>query len=330
LTGSFPCQFTSGLMKSMLKDAIQTFPKKRLAVIGDIMLDIWEYGQISRQSPEAPIPVVQMESKSVMLGGAANAALNGATCGASIQLFGVVGADVAAQEVRSLLQANGIHHGAVLVDPARPTTQKQRIVGPNGHLLRVDYERRTAIPEELAQDILVRFDSCIAEFDAVVISDYAKGVMTMNLATQIISHAEKAGVPVVVDTKPHQAHFYKGATVLTPNLKEAYEIAGSEDLLVAGAKLVELFGAVIVTRGADGMTYFGNGAPLHIAAANAVVEDVSGAGDTATMGVALGLAAGLTLADAALLANVMASLVVSKKGTASVTRAEILESIANG
>lgn len=314
------------MRRSTIEDAIRTMSSRRVAVLGDIMLDIWEYGGITRLSPEAPVPVVQMQSRIAMLGGAANAARNARSCGASVALFGVIGADGSGDEVRSLLTESGIDGGGVFVDAGRPTTQKRRIVGPDGHLLRVDHESTSVIPGELTRKIAAALAAGIAGVHAMVISDYAKGVMTPELAGQAIALARQAGIPMVVDTKPAHASFYRRPTVVTPNAQEAFAMTASSSLAVAGNRLVELFGApAIVTRGEGGMSLFGEGEPLDIPALDVAVADVSGAGDTVTMGVALGLSAGLSLGDAMRLANVMAGLVVAKKGTAVVTAEELLQ-----
>ncbi|HWY61239.1 MAG TPA: PfkB family carbohydrate kinase [Rhizomicrobium sp.] len=314
------------MRRATIEDAIRSMSSRRVAVLGDIMLDIWEYGGISRLSPEAPVPVVQMQSRIAMLGGAANAARNARSCGAAVTLFGVIGADRSADEVRGLLAESGIEGSGVFVDAGRPTTQKRRIVGPDGHLLRVDHESTSVIPGDLTRKISAALASAMAGTDALVISDYAKGVMTAELAEQAIALARQAGIPMVVDTKPAHASFYKRPTVVTPNAQEALEMTASSSLAVAGNRLVEVFGApAIVTSGADGMSLFGDGEPLHIPALDVAVADVSGAGDTVTMGVALGLSAGLGLADAMRLANLMAGHVVAKKGTAAVTAQELLQ-----
>ncbi len=309
-----------------IRQAVEAFPGKKLAVIGDVMLDVFEYGHVSRLSPEAPVPVVRMESRLSVPGGAANSARNARACGAAVILFGVIGNDAAGREVLALLERDGIETGGVFGDPDRPTTEKKRIVGPDGHMLRVDYEKTEALRPELTQAIWDGFAAALPGCAAVVIADYAKGVMSPGLAKRIVEAAAAAGIPVVVDTKPVNAGFYRNISAVTPNAQEAREMAGLEDLDAAGAALAGLFGApVIVTRGAEGMSLYSGAAPLHVPARPVEVVDVSGAGDTATVGVALGLAAGLGLADAMGLANLMAALAVAKKGTAMVTAEELLQ-----
>jgi len=313
------------MRESLLRQAIGLFPQRKLAVIGDLMLDVYEYGLVSRLSPEAPVPVVRMESRLSLPGGAANAARNARACGASVALFGLVGDDAAGREVLGLLRRDGIDISGVFTDPDRPTTEKKRIVGPDGHMLRVDYESTLPLSDAVSGKISAAFAAALDGCAAIVIADYAKGVMTGVLADQILTAAQAAGIPVVVDTKPAHAPFYRGAAALTPNAQEALEMSGADNLAVAGPALTRLFGApVVVTRGADGMSLYSDAPPLHIPAKPVAVADVSGAGDTATVGVALGLATGLDLADAMRLANLMAALAVAKKGTATVTADELL------
>jgi rfaE bifunctional protein kinase chain/domain len=311
--------------QSLFRQAIALFPQRKLAVIGDLMLDVYEYGLVSRLSPEAPVPVVRMERRLSLPGGAANAARNARACGASVVLFGLVGDDPAGREVRGLLKQDGIDVSGIFSDPDRPTTEKKRIVGPDGHMLRVDYESTRPLPDALSRKIADAFAAALEGCAAIVIADYAKGVMTGALANQILTAAKAAGIPVVVDTKPANAPLYRGPAALTPNAQEAREMAGADDLAVAGPALTRLFGApVVITRGAEGMSLYSDAPPLHIPARQVAVADVSGAGDTVTVGVALGLATGLGLPDAMRLANLMAALVVAKKGTATVTAEELL------
>jgi D-beta-D-heptose 7-phosphate kinase/D-beta-D-heptose 1-phosphate adenosyltransferase len=267
-----------------------------------------------------------MESRLSVPGGAGNAARNALACGAAVALFGLVGDDAAGREVLDLLRRDGVNTGGILTDPQRQTTEKKRIVGPDGHMLRVDYESTQPAGQALSEKIADAFTAALAGCDAIVIADYAKGVLTPSLAAQILAAARAAGIPVVVDTKPAHAPFYRDVAVLTPNAQEAREMAGADDLDIAGPALARLFAApVMVTRGADGMSlYAQQGAPRHILAHPVTVADVSGAGDTATVGMALGLASGLDLGEAMQLANLMAALAVAKKGTAVVTAEELL------
>jgi D-beta-D-heptose 7-phosphate kinase/D-beta-D-heptose 1-phosphate adenosyltransferase len=316
-------------MQDAIRQAIATFPQKTVTVLGDLMLDVYEYGVVARLSPEAPVPVVRMEQRLPLPGGAANAARNAGACGARVMLFGVVGDDAAGRELLDLIGRDSIATQGIFTDPSRPTTEKKRIVGPEGHMLRVDYESVAAISDALSDRIATALAAALPDASALVIADYAKGVMSPRLAETAIALARAAGIPVVVDTKPAHADFYAAPTVLTPNAQEARTMAGTDDLTAAGAALVRRFSApVIVTRGAEGMSLFSNAPPLHLPAVAVKVADVSGAGDTVTVGVALGLAAGLDLAGAMRLANFMAAVAVSKKGTAAVSAAELLKALA--
>ena len=304
---------------------------QRVLVVGDVMLDQNLWGQVRRISPEAPVPVVELERETAEPGGAANNAANAAAVGACAMLGGVVGDDAEGARLRALLDARNVDPSGLVTEPGRPTTTKTRVVAHNQQVVRVDRERTTAITPESEAALLRWAEGHLHGAGACIISDYAKGVITASLAQGIIAAARAAGVPVVVDPKGADFARYRGAAVVTPNLHEA-ELAARRtarsdaELADVAAQLSgELEGAaLLVTRGAAGMSLFAPGAEVvHVRAEAHQVYDVTGAGDTAITFLALALAAGAPLPTAMRLANRAAGVVVGKVGTATVTLDEL-------
>jgi D-beta-D-heptose 7-phosphate kinase / D-beta-D-heptose 1-phosphate adenosyltransferase len=301
----------------------------RILVIGDVMLDTFVYGQCTRISPEAPIPVVRAERQDVMLGGAGNVARNIAALGGEAVLIGIAGEDAPGDALRAAIACEpGII--ADLVADGRPTTQKIRYIAAQQQMLRVDSEETHAADPAL---LLAVFERQLPGADAVVLSDYAKGALTPELLKQAIALARAAGKPVVADPKSVDISRYDGVTLMTPNAGEATAAAGiacdgeDGDVADAAARLLERMPAspaLLITRGPRGMTLAQRGQPvLHLPALAREVFDVSGAGDTVIAAVALGLAAGLAPVEATRIANVAAGMAVSKPGTAVVTADEL-------
>ncbi|SOB80568.1 D-alpha,beta-D-heptose 7-phosphate 1-kinase /D-beta-D-heptose 1-phosphate adenylyltransferase [Sphingomonas guangdongensis] len=317
-------------MRRSLAHSLDNISDRRIIVLGDIMLDTFVYGQCARISPEAPIPVVRIEREDVMLGGAGNVARNIAALGGEVMLIGVAGADAAGASLRARVAAEpGI--SADLVDDGRPTTQKIRYVAGQQQMLRVDIEH-THAAESAA--LLHAFQRQLPAADAVVLSDYAKGVVTPDLLGQVIAAARAAGKPVIADPKSADVTRYDGVTLLTPNAGEADAATGiacDEDDAAARAAAQLLAAmptspAVLVTRGARGMTLARrSGEVAHLPALARAVFDVSGAGDTVVAMLAVALAAGEDVAVAAELANIAAGIAVAKPGTAVVTMQEVAE-----
>ncbi|HEX5819586.1 MAG TPA: D-glycero-beta-D-manno-heptose-7-phosphate kinase, partial [Gemmatimonadales bacterium] len=300
-------------------------------VVGDVMLDQNLWGQVRRISPEAPVPVVELERETAEPGGAANNAANAAAVGACAMLGGVVGDDAEGVRLRTLLVARNVDASGLVTEPGRPTTTKTRVVAHNQQVVRVDRERTSAITSDSEAALLRWVEGHLRGVGACIISDYAKGVVTSSLAQGIIGAARSAGVPVVVDPKGTDYARYRGAAVVTPNLHEA-ELASrrtartdAELADVAAQLSAELDGAaLLVTRGAAGMSLFAPGAAaVHVRAEAHQVYDVTGAGDTAITFLALALAAGAPLPAAMRLANRAAGVVVGKVGTATVTLDEL-------
>jgi len=306
--------------------------ERRVLVLGDVMLDEFLWGRVSRISPEAPVPVVQVTGQSFHLGGAGNVAASVRSLGARAVLAGVVGKDAAGQSVREALAAAGVDSRLVEVGRDRPTTVKTRIVAHGQQVVRADREDAADVPAHaetaLVESVRRELPSC----GALVISDYEKGVVTASLLKRVLPLAKRRGVPVLVDPKVRHFRLYRGATVVTPNQLEAEEATGLQlrgptQVVAAGRRILSLLGcrAVLVTRGEHGMSLFERGRPpLHVPTAAREVFDVTGAGDSVIATMALALAAGATLPEAAVLANCAAGVVVGKVGTAQASPAEVL------
>lgn len=310
------------------------FRNARVLVVGDVMLDRFVQGTVDRISPEAPIPVMRRTEERAVLGGAANVAANVATLGASAVLVGFVGEDPAGRDIARLCAGHGIEAG--LVTMAQPTTEKVRFVGGGQQLLRVDNEvaGATAADQELLIAIARRW---IGDVDVVVLSDYAKGACSHRTLEVVIAEAGRLGRPTIVDPKSTDFGLYRGATVLTPNRREAATATGidpaNDDAAErAGRRALDMAEAtaVLVTRGAAGMTLVEAVRTTHLRSEAREVFDVSGAGDTVIATLALGVATGCQLPEASHVANVAAGIVVSKSGTATLTRSELLEALGGG
>ena len=309
---------------------LQRFASQSILVMGDVMLDRYTQGRIERISPEAPIPVVQVTGHHHMLGGAGNSARGARALGAEVRLIGVTGADGAADTIRMLVKECSIH-GTLLRDRKRRTTVKDRIVSGDGQqVLRIDTEDTVAVSGSLERRLIVAATKAIEKSTAVLVSDYAKGVVTPQLLSVVCAAARRRKIPVVIDPKPHGISSLVNltdATVITPNVGEARHLLG--DLAVpedeVGAKLsVQVKGDVLLTRGGNGLDLYRQGKKVvHRDALSPEVVDVSGAGDTVATVLTLCLAAGGSMEDAADIANRAASVVVRKRGTATVLPAEL-------
>lgn len=303
---------------------LEKLSQVRLLVVGDVMLDRYWFGEVSRISPEAPVPVVKVERMEERLGGAANVARNAASLGAQTTLLSVVGDDDAGRSLSRLLAAEGIA-ADLQIDREIDTTVKLRVIGRQQQLLRIDFE--TAPSHEVLDAKLAEYERRLADCDIVILSDYGKGGLTH--ITEMIRLARLAAKPVLVDPKGDEWEKYAGATVITPNRSELRDVVGrwaSEEVLFAKAdKLRGELGleALLVTRSEEGMTLFADGQTFHQAAQAREVFDVSGAGDTVIATLAVMLAAGADWAEAIRIANIAAGIVVGKLGTAVVTRDEI-------
>jgi D-glycero-beta-D-manno-heptose-7-phosphate kinase len=312
---------------------LKCFPGQRVLLVGDLMLDEYVWGSVRRISPEAPVPVVEVQRRSHVLGGAANAAANAAGLGATVHLAGIVGSDDAGVRLRSHLALQGIRGEGVLITEGRSTTTKTRIIALSQQVVRIDHEASLRCPAAVEEKLLEYIDGCLPRIDACIVSDYGKGVVSCTLARRVIDRANSRGKPVVVDPKKADPARYRGATLVKPNLYEAtvflrQEMTTPEDIAAAGPRLLELFdtSGVLLTRGAEGMSLFQRGRdPVHIPAQAREVFDVTGAGDTVAATVAVALAAGANAEQAARLASRAAGVIVGRLGTCAIRLEELQE-----
>lgn len=310
----------------------------RILVLGDVMLDEFVFGSVRRVSPEAPVPIVEITGRRFAAGGAANVAANVAAMGASATLAGVTGDDNAADSFHNLVHPVNLDPSIVLRDRSRPTTCKTRIVAAGQQIVRIDHESRSPLSEDVEASLIAAAIAALRNAAVCVISDYGKGVVRPKLVAALVAEAAERKVPLVVDPKGHDYHKYAGVTLVTPNLQEAevaaaHPITNNADMILAAARIMKTVGcpALLITQGASGMTLFREGRhPLHSASLAHQVFDVTGAGDTVVATLALGLACGLVLEDAMVLANVAAGIVVEKPGTATVSLSEMAELMRNG
>ena len=304
-------------------------------VVGDMMLDVYWWGSATRISPEAPVPVVRKTSSTETPGGAANVAINVAGLGAKPVVFGMLGSDDEAGHLRSLLSSAGLNVAGLMSVPDHHTTVKTRVVANGQQIARIDQETARPLPPELEKEFIDRLTKRIETADAIIVSDYAKGVLSDTVLASIVTTAKQFGKNVLVDPKGKQYAKYKGATIITPNRREAAEACNLDehtpDLVErAGKTLLEeyKFDAVLITQGDAGMTLFQqNKQPVHFPTAARTVFDVTGAGDTVIATLATALGAGASLESATELANIAAGLVVEQVGTTSVDLAELRRAV---
>ena len=311
---------------------IEKFPNTRVLVIGDIIMDEYIWGDVSRISPEAPVPVVDVKRETKMLGGAGNVVSNIASLGGEAILCGVVGDDSRGRQVLKMLKILGASTEGILQEPGRPTTIKTRVVAQHQQVVRVDRESRKEILPQSVGKLLGFVNKMRKDIHAVVVSDYAKGVISPQLMKGLREIVADSGIVLGVDPKKSNFEHYKGIDVITPNHHEASAFSGIEivdegSLEAAGHKILRDLKcrSVLITQGRDGMTLFEKKRePVHIPTVARKVFDVTGAGDTVIATMALALAAGASLPEAAVLANAAAGVVVGKVGTAQATPAEVL------
>lgn len=322
-------------MKQELITLINNMQQKRVLVIGDLLLDKYIWGTVDCVSAEAPVAIARVEKETYVPGGAANVANNIIGVGGKAQLMGIMGNDKARDTFISELTKRGIGTTQILFDEKKPTIQKIRIMAQQQQLLRVDYEDTTYLENICEEKFLSHLEEAKGFFDALVVSDYAKGVITSRLMEGVLAFCKKNNVGLIVDPKPKHKAFYLGASVVTPNHKEACELAGvsitndDDQIISIGRKLQqELQTNVLLTRGEKGITVFdGSFEPVTISTHAKEVYDVTGAGDTVVAITTLALCAGATLTQAATLANIAAGIVVGKLGTATVNAQELVEAV---
>lgn len=309
---------------------------RHVAVIGDVMLDHFVIGRVDRLSPEAPVPIVRYTRDDYRLGGAANVAHNVAKLDGQATVVGLVGADDTAAELGRQLQHAGLSDNHLVVDPARPTTRKMRVVtSRNQQVARVDHERDTEPEGDVLRALTTRVASAASGAEAIVLSDYRKGVVTPQVIAAAVEAGRRARIPVLVDPKVAHADRYRGASLITPNHHEAElmtqtVIRTTDDARAAARALhARTNASVLITWGEHGMWVLDTTGTTHVEQALPAVArevaDVTGAGDTVIAVLALALASGAPLLDAARLANIAAGLVVARFGPASVTPAELAD-----
>lgn len=323
-----------------LKEYIDRFSEAKVLVIGDIIMDEYVWGDVSRISPEAPVPVVEVKRETKMLGGAANVIHNIATLGAKPTLCGVVGQDHAGKAIINEINNMGLTSDGIVLEQGRPTSIKTRVVARNQQVVRFDRETRTDIRPESIENLLTFIRENLDGLDAIVVADYGKGVISATLMKglrKLIQSAPGESVKIAVDPKTGNFEYYHGVDVITPNHHEAgifcrFEIVDEETLVRAGKQMLKELNcrSVLITQGKDGMTLFENGGEIiHIPTVAKNVFDVTGAGDTVIGTFSLALASGLDLKSAAVLSNYAAGIVVGEVGTSTVSAEELKKLIGN-
>ncbi len=319
----------------ILEKAVRSFPKRKLLVVGDLMLDRFVWGEVSRISPEAPVPVVEIRTETTCLGGAANVSANIRNLGGCPLTLGVLGDDLDGQNLRKEFRAIGAPVSGLVVDRSRATTVKTRIIAHHQQVCRTDREDKDPISARTRERVQRQFGRLLPSVDGVVISDYSKGLISAPFLRHILPLAKTAGKIVCVDPKALDFSAYRPATVITPNTLEAERASGMsistpDEVERAGRKILRQSGIehLLVTLGEQGMALFeGKSKMTLIPTVAREVFDVTGAGDTVISTLTLGLVSGLTIREAAILSNIAAGIVVGKLGTASVSREELISRI---
>ena len=340
-----------------LKRLAKAFRGRRIGAAGDFMLDRYVWGSATRLSPEAPVPVVDFVNESQVLGGAGNVAANLAALGADVFPFGVVGEDAEGRAIRSLLDAAGMTAKGVVADASRITTLKTRIVARHQQIVRVDRERREPLSRGLEDRLVRAIKAALPGLDALVLSDYDKGVVTDSLADRVLAECHRRGVAALVNPKTSRLFAYRGASMIVCNAKQAgffvrRSLEDDDSIEEAGKALLAHFGcsAVVITRGAEGLNVFEDTSPkgFHVPATSREISyarlgqagvdrsthgrqvfDVTGAGDTVLAVLALAVAARTPIREAAVLANAGAGVVVGKLGTSTITPAELFAAVSD-
>jgi rfaE bifunctional protein kinase chain/domain len=306
------------------------FSDVKVLIVGDVMLDRYCWGSVNRISPEAPVPVVNLDRTEVTLGGAANVAANVVGLGAKALLVGVVGKDSEAELFPKILREKGISHDYLVAIENRPTTVKTRIVAHNQHIVRIDQETAIPLTSEEENRVWNKISQIFNDANIVIISDYAKGLLTDNLISRLITLGNEQNKPVLVDPKGKDYAKYRGATLLTPNKREAFQATSFENVEKAGHRLMqnlELKG-LLITLGEEGMSLFeSSDKAFKLNALARKVYDVTGAGDTVIATLSVAMASGYNLREAANLANIAAGFVVEKVGTTAIDIKELREAL---
>jgi len=324
------------ISKQRAADLLSEIGKRNIVVLGDVMLDEFLWGDVTRISPEAPVPVVDIRRESTHLGGAANVLANLLALGAKASVIGVIGDDFAGERIRSSVRDKSAAQtdGLLILDTSRPTTIKTRIVAQNQMVVRADREHRTPVNVQTEDLIISAVRAAIESAHALIVSDYDKGVVTPRILAEVLP-AAYGRIPVLIDPKMRNFDTYRPATLVTPNHHEALRVAGLEEdsdgTLRKAAQVIRerlRCDAVLITRGDRGMMLVeGDSDPVNVETAAQEVFDVTGAGDTVIAALGAALAVGASMTEAAVLANHAAGIVVGKLGTATASAEEVLNSI---
>ena len=314
-----------------IKGILDLFPMQHIFVLGDLMIDEYLWGKTERISPEAPVQIVEVDTQASSLGGAGNVVANLVSLGGKVSVAGIIGLDTGGQWIKKTLHQMGVNYQGIIEDNKRPTTKKTRVIAAHQQVVRIDWEKRDALTQSQEAKLLDYIKEHIDVWDAIIISDYNKGLLTKKLLSNVINEANLKSKWIIIDPKGSDYSRYRGAGLITPNKKEALLTVlngDDKDLKIIGLNMInelELKG-LIITLGQDGMYVFSHqDKPKIIPTKARAVYDVSGAGDTVVATLALCLAEGIKLTDAAFYANLTAGIVVGKVGTAVVNPAEILE-----
>lgn len=322
-------------LKSKLSAGLSRFSSQKILILGDVGIDEYVMGRVQRISPEAPVPVLEVENEDQRLGLAGNVALNVRTLTGEPYLVSVIGQDEGAERLKSLCQSQNLQIEHMITDAQRPTTRKARIMASHNHIVRVDYESRKFLSEETEKKVIGKTKDLMGEMGAVIIEDYGKGFFTPSLIKEVIAIAKKHNKPVYVDPhRSNQASFYQGVSLIKPNFEESLALTGltyddlrdSPDRIVeVGQELLKQTGAAkaVVTRGKDGMLIFENQQAVQVPTFARKVFDVTGAGDTVIAALSMGLSSGFSLAESAVLANLAAGIVVAQIGCVPCTFGEL-------
>jgi rfaE bifunctional protein kinase chain/domain len=317
--------------REQTRQIIDKFSGFRVVVLGDLMLDEFIWGEVRRISPEAPVPVVEVKRETLSLGGAGNVISNLIDLGAQVFPIGVVGNDQAAVLIRDRLSERGSETSGLISDPTRPTTRKTRILAHNQQIVRADREEHKAVSAGIEARVIEVYNSFLDQADAVIISDYDKGLLTPGMLGGVIESARANGKLICLDPKIRNFRHYRRVDLITPNQQEAeratnIEITDDQSLSAAAHRIIEMLDCenVLITRHEHGMTLLSERKTMtHIPTVAREVYDVTGAGDTVIATLTLCLAAGAKLEEAAIIANHAAGVVVGKIGTATLSRAEL-------
>ena len=323
------------ISRDRLSQIFEKFNQLKIAVLGDLMLDRYVWGNVSRISPEAPVPVVDVEKESACLGGAANVTLNIHTLGAEVLPIGLIGNDPSGTEIKTIFQRQGFSTEGLIKDNDRPTTVKTRIIADCQHVVRSDYESRDPITHDLEKEIVDLIKKHAETLQGIILQDYNKGLLTLGLIQEVLELSKKYGIKTFVDPKYENFFAYKHATLFKPNRKETSDKLGMkltdvQQVQKAAELLFEKLHceALLITLGEDGMMLFEPGKPVHHAKTKAVkVHDVSGAGDTVISTLAVAASAGATLPEAVTLANHAAGIVCGEVGVVPIHKKQLFDAM---